>query len=101
PPRTPPPSLFPYTTPFRSDQSRIELVQPGRTGAEPFRRARAEILDVDVRLPDQPLEDVAVLRLLEIQGDAALVAIVGLEVRRVRDRKSTRLNSSHVKSSYA
>src|SRR5690242_21080341 len=71
PPRS---TLFPYTTLFRSDQQHA-----GRRPAAPSRRGRG-------RGPTGH-----VLLLLERQG----------RVRVRRDRKSTRLNSSHMSISYA
>src|SRR5207302_11118954 len=94
-PRPPLPTLFPYTTLFRSQ--------------------RARLLDDDL-LSGLLVELVRVLSLGELQRGGLLDAVdelVVVEVRLVgglgeqlagdglRDRKSTRLNSSHVKISYA
>src|SRR5690606_40456913 len=94
----PPPgaTLFPYTTLFRSGRPH-ELLEVGgdlgRVGdevhrAEQRRRDLAELVDLPSRAH-------AACVALEVARD---VADRG---REVRDRKSTRLNSSHVKISYA
>src|SRR3712207_6928375 len=83
PPRS---TLFPYTTLFRSTERRdaahrgdrrveeqVAAARDERLGREPRRRVGAE--EVDLQLT--------------------------LDVRRVEDRKSTRLNSSHANISYA
>src|SRR5437868_8804472 len=77
--RPPSSTLFPYTTLFRS-----HLVPPRERG-----RGRVERVEVRRRLRQAREER----RLAE--REPARVA------REVRDRKSTRLNSSHVSISYA
>src|SRR3989442_11434455 len=72
PPRS---TLFPYTTLFRSGAEACRIDDQVGT-IQPGRRADLIALDGD------PLKDMAALE-------------------RVRDRKSTRLNSSHVRISYA
>src|SRR3989442_7027727 len=81
PPRS---TLFPYTTLFRS------LLDPG---------VRIEHR-LDLRRPD--LEARSVDHALEAVGneEVALVVVVADRLKRI-DRKSTRLNSSHVRISYA
>src|SRR3989442_8173761 len=76
PPRS---TLFPYTTLFRS------------RGLDPV-RARAQVDLVQVELEDRVLGEIA----LDLHRDAGF-----LEPDRPGDRKSTRLNSSHVRISYA
>ena len=44
------------------DEPRIESAQALDAGAEPLGRARAEVLDVDVRVRDEPVEELAVGR---------------------------------------
>src|SRR5439155_20546521 len=78
PPRS---TLFPYTTLFRSR---------GTPGACASRRGRSCASGASRRSPEA-LEDLIDL----LGGQAELVAVVHL------DRKSTRLNSSHVAISYA
>src|SRR5690606_41425515 len=77
--RTPPRStLFPYTTLFRSfDEQAVHAGRDARPcdHGQVLTSAAARILARDAVLPDR--------------------------VRNVEDRKSTRLNSSHVKISYA
>src|SRR5699024_12346946 len=89
PPRAPP---FPYTTLFRSVRlaGKIGEIIPG---------ARADLLVVDIDTPefvpswDVPWELVRLANRDQIEA----VIVDG----RLRDRKSTRLNSSHVSISYA
>ena len=64
-------------------EPRIERRAAARARAELLGRARPEVLDVDVRVADQPLEQLAIAGLLEVADDAALVAVVGLEMRRI------------------
>src|SRR5690606_40612669 len=95
-PRPPSSTLFPYTTLFRSQEGRLLL-----DGAHPAaRRGRAGLVLQD---PDSQL-------VLARVGDDVAFACENLgvppeeiwpRVRRALDRKSTRLNSSHVKISYA
>src|SRR5690606_41875791 len=75
----PPPSstLFPYTTLFRSVPQLAELVGPGATQITNL-NAEAGITDLT--------------QAVTITGTASALRL---------DRKSTRLNSSHVKISYA
>src|SRR5690606_39351991 len=92
------PTLFPYTTLFRS---LIVFRQPDPTGLD------AELHPVDPPPPEA--EQVVTLR--QPQGGATLPYAMldsgelqlGAVYQRLQDsdRKSTRLNSSHVKISYA
>src|SRR2546426_3885946 len=75
PPRS---TLFPYTTLFRSHRA----ARRPRRGSSPARR-QARRRRLDVRRPDDA-------------GDAA-----DRRAQHRRDRKSTRLNSSHLVISYA
>src|SRR5438477_7744652 len=78
PPRS---TLFPYTTLFRSDRER-----------ERRRLARrVETLEADVSKLEAELAAVR----------AELAADHGGDWQKLRDRKSTRLNSSHMSISYA
>src|SRR5690348_18041499 len=89
PPR---PTLFPYTTLFRSAAEGVEL-EAGRRRLELDRRRRQRPLR-QRRLLDQDRADrPARVRLVARQG--------GRGDRQGRDRKSTRLNSSHPSISYA
>src|SRR3989442_7022933 len=84
PPRS---TLFPYTTLFRS------LVTAGLSPRE-GRRTRDEILGrLGIARRTFPGSSVLVGRIGPTQGTTAR--------RAFRDRKSTRLNSSHVRISYA
>src|SRR5438874_5156292 len=78
PPRS---TLFPYTTLFRSRRGRAGQGDRRMVGRPPYRG----------RLPDQPLG--------RLVGRGRLGGRQG--GRPQRDRKSTRLNSSHVEISYA
>src|SRR3989442_4069052 len=76
PPRS---TLFPYTTLFRS-----EATPPDQ--------------DPDLALDAYKLEEVQSRTHFETRAG---LSILGATPARVADRKSTRLNSSHVRSSYA
>src|SRR3712207_8801042 len=92
PPRS---TLFPYTTLFRSDHVHhaaepLAHVRLGHRLLEPLLPGR-EALDLELRHHRE--EGTAGV------GEQAPGAIIGLVG--VRDRKSTRLNSSHANISYA
>src|SRR5258705_9594904 len=82
PPRS---TLFPYTTLFRSNRH--------------FRLGRLKLLLEFLNLADALPDDLRVLlvQLLQIVRLHLLV----LEIQKFQDRKSTRLNSSHLRISYA
>src|SRR3989442_4306149 len=83
PPRS---TLFPYTTLFRSLRGR-------------HRRVGDQRVVPDDQVPHAVEDPVTGLRrLLDLAADARVEA---LAYRGRRDRKSTRLNSSHVRISYA
>src|SRR5438874_6220878 len=82
PPRS---TLFPYTTLFRSAASGLKLPD----GAAGGRSAGPERSEIDQRA------------IWECHRSGPLVAVVHLAQARTVDRKSTRLNSSHVEISYA
>src|SRR5690348_17583818 len=75
PPRS---TLFPYTTLFRSPGSRFRRTVPGAR-----REARVDT------------------RLARVDRALGRARTVGGQARQARDRKSTRLNSSHPSISYA
>src|SRR5690606_40741421 len=89
PPRPP---LFPYTTLFRSDEVEERLVHHDEVQ-----------VDQQVQQPDDlAARDVAAVGVVRVADDGDARAAGADEVHeRVQDRKSTRLNSSHVKISYA
>src|SRR5690606_41751735 len=96
PRRAPPSTLFPYTTLFRSalrGDHQVRLPSPSQA---------LGLYRCTVRQAPPPGQDrVQLERLsqaLHQQGHERVAAIVHLARE---DRKSTRLNSSHVKSSYA
>src|SRR5436309_8913761 len=89
PPRS---TLFPYTTLFRStNASRAGTKAPNRadTGSN-LQRFSASTLNV-----------LFTLRELATMCGGELVGEPALKITGAQDRKSTRLNSSHVKISYA
>src|SRR5690606_40549217 len=97
-PRPPRPRLFPYTTLFRSA---LEL-GPGLVlgGADEVEEARLVALDVAVgALLVQRVQ--AQERVVVGPLGQSLDVLFGLFEACLQDRKSTRLNSSHVKISYA
>src|SRR5690606_40917698 len=88
--RPPPTStLFPYTTLFRSVEA--AAAQP----AVGFREQRAQRAQFGVALPELGAVALGRARDAVAHGEAVLFGHEAL------DRKSTRLNSSHVKISYA
>src|SRR5690606_41336231 len=91
PPRS---TLFPYTTLFRSDQAhgiavRIRARHPDRARQHRGHLETRELFAVVAGMADPDRE---------VEREAR---DIGEGVRGVEDRKSTRLNSSHVKISYA
>src|SRR3712207_7319466 len=96
PPRS---TLFPYTTLFRSRlDTWVHLAAVGlfatfeQTNPEEFARV------IDVNLMGQVYGAMAALPHLKREGRGALIHISSVEAK---DRKSTRLNSSHANISYA
>src|SRR5256885_3829397 len=93
PPRS---TLFPYTTLFRSphraEHAELPLQLPVLVGQliERPRVRRAGVVDEDV---DGPAD--------ELRHALGRVRLRDVDAGRARDRKSTRLNSSHLVISYA
>src|SRR3712207_8729659 len=87
PPRS---TLFPYTTLFRSVLVDADAVEAERVGVLEL---------VHVVVIDLVAEDWVVERVRDIHPHRA-VRLAEI-VRQIRDRKSTRLNSSHANISYA
>ena len=56
------------------DESGVELVQPVGAQVPLLHHPRAEVLDQDVGLGDEPLEQLAALRPAQVERDRALVA---------------------------
>src|SRR2546426_8011664 len=92
PPRSP---LFPYTTLFRSQRASL---------------ARAIVRKPPLLLADEPTgnldqtmeaEILDVLRDIRAGGTTVVLATHRADLARMLDRKSTRLNSSHLVISYA
>src|SRR5690606_41562662 len=97
--RRPPPSstLFPYTTLFRSSLGRAYRVPTAAVYVVSGNNA-----DPDAEL-ERALNDPETETIIHWEGDqiGALVFVPSLARSGPQDRKSTRLNSSHVKISYA
>src|SRR5690606_40864291 len=94
---SPPPrfSLFPYTTLFRSE---VELVgADAKLGDDFVSRAPAAFAFID---PALPVGQASACQVEQNQNERA-ARNRDLAVVAPQDRKSTRLNSSHVKISYA
>src|SRR5207302_10330168 len=92
--RPPTSTLFPYTTLFRSRRR--------EQADEPVEERRVEVREghpAEVRV--RPAEGVGEDRGVVYLRDAPVARPVGRPRPRAADRKSTRLNSSHVKISYA
>src|SRR5438874_10136226 len=87
PPRPPSRTLFPYTTLFRS----VPPVEPGARGGGP----------AGVREPAERRRRVAEAARSAHHRVPAARPRLSRRRRDARDRKSTRLNSSHVEISYA
>src|SRR5690554_7486690 len=87
PPRS---TLFPYTTLFRSctdlKMYEIELLQAAMKGGK--RMGGLETVTQQMELMNRTMNTETILKMLH-------------EFKEKRDRKSTRLNSSHVRISYA
>src|SRR5690606_40194468 len=90
-PRPPTSTLFPYTTLFRST-IRVATRSLGGVGARLGEEPLTSMLGENAQ-PGLPGS------WLHFEGQAG--SIVRLRVTSSEDRKSTRLNSSHVKNSYA
>src|SRR3712207_8800685 len=88
PPRS---TLFPYTTLFRSDRMLVRCRGPHEEGLFLTQPADVREVDLDGSPVDGDLRGWAVPNELPIHA----------EILRARDRKSTRLNSSHANISYA
>src|SRR5207253_8617832 len=101
-PRRPPsPPPFPYTTLFRSEGLRAGLTQLG------MQEGRDVSLDIrftrgDLRAVSTAVEELAKARVDLIFANGAVAARAAKAATlTIPDRKSTRLNSSHVAISYA
>src|SRR5256885_2915072 len=92
--RPPRPTLFPYTPPSRSIAASIPAATPGAMPELGAADAQAGTAGIGNTAPTPATEQVGVRRF----GIWDLAANV---LRLQRDRKSTRLNSSHLVSSYA
>src|SRR5207249_10565037 len=100
-PPPPTPTLFPYTTLFRSKEASEDAAAALKAGAEgPGTYAAGRIAEATgQRELALQLYRKALTLLPEVNADAARARLA--LARMLRDRKSTRLNSSHVSTSYA
>src|SRR5690606_41614565 len=89
--RPPSSALFPYTTLFRSSAT-VELALT--------LSADVNVIDTEAAVR-QAVQLNAFCEDFDVQVGLSVVADGGRAIPRTKDRKSTRLNSSHVKSSYA
>src|SRR5690606_41148687 len=90
------PKLFPYTTLFRSTKTRA--VKPK---TEPTERSNSpEVMSIAWPIAIRPSQEISRSRVGTLSSQT-LGRIAAKVTNRPRDRKSTRLNSSHVKTSYA
>src|SRR3989449_6694920 len=97
PPRS---TLFPYTTLFRSIPHAASLRQPcGHCAIFPTAASRRSLGRVSVPMWLAILSDQ--LPVVALVGHYPANKLIGREPLRRRDRKSTRLNSSHGYISYA
>src|SRR3712207_7718171 len=87
PPRS---TLFPYTTLFRSEA----LARTGLKRLEVTSFVRADVIP-------QLADGAEVLQRIDVPEDVALTVLIPNEKGLDKDRKSTRLNSSHANISYA
>src|SRR5256885_7948458 len=95
PPRS---TLFPYTTLFRSEEAlQIRLLEEGHL---PIARAPVDLKAL-VRDAAATLEPTARRKRFQLSTAVDGEPIASVDGKLVRDRKSTRLNSSHLVISYA
>src|SRR5699024_12769909 len=100
PPRPPRPTLFPYTTLFRSGGRRAGAGVLAATALGGL----GLLLVLGISLANLPLMVVGTVAAIVCAGILVAVFVLGAVLPRGRataDRKSTRLNSSHVSISYA
>src|SRR3712207_7735814 len=96
PPRS---TLFPYTTLFRSQRRRERREHLGYRAAQ--MRLRGEAIAGGHRRVDAPVAQLLVEEHQPRRGAGEEVSEERISGQRRRDRKSTRLNSSHANISYA
>ena len=65
------------------DEARVDALEARSIDIQPIRHTGAEILDEDIGLRHQLVEHGEVLRVLGINRDRTLIAVVGLEMRAV------------------
>ena len=62
---------------------------------QPIERTKPEILDHDIRARAQPPRDAEPCLVLQIEADAALVAVEHREIARARSQQAARLIAAH------
>src|SRR5207253_10939981 len=91
--RPPSSTLFPYTTLFRSEEKSVEMVERDLANLRQLIAGSADL----TRFVSSPIFS----RADHVKGMKAVLGMIDAGPLTVRDRKSTRLNSSHVAISYA
>src|SRR5690606_21908843 len=66
------------------DEAGVDLAQALFPHVQPVCGAGPEVLNVDIGIPNQFVEGGKVIRVLRVEGDTALVAVVSLEMRAVQ-----------------
>src|SRR5437773_7106233 len=92
--RLPRSTLFPYTTLFRSEVGAVTILAEDRHELDPTLETSVHMVRIEVAHRHLPTNDLDRRRL-----ERTLVERAEYWTR--RDRKSTRLNSSHITISYA
>src|SRR5690606_39824346 len=100
-PRPPSPTLFPYTTLFRSATYGFEHQDGGYIGEfQNFHEAIVHGAPV-VGTLGQSIRGMEIITKALLAAESGEVVTLDNSPKPLSDRKSTRLNSSHVKISYA
>src|SRR3712207_9596498 len=97
PPRS---TLFPYTTLFRSHLDRLALVHRAVAGSGLLER-ELEVDEIETTSPEPCSRISGNTARVTVMGPKRSVSIWRRTCSAARDRKSTRLNSSHANISYA
>src|SRR5207248_10413507 len=100
PPQPPRSTLFPYTTLFRSEHIQMVFLKdedPAQRDRHVKRGGVEIVLRVDARLDLDEGADVVIVHVIDADDGRDALKVIGDG----RDRKSTRLNSSHRTISYA
>src|SRR5205814_9211489 len=98
---SPPPPLFPYTTLFRSRPATLQLARKGPDTLGAQRVVRRRQIDQIAVMRDHCPDPARGERRAKRRDVGVPYHWLAPLVGRLRDRKSTRLNSSHLGISYA